>query len=290
MTSQWWKKLKDYVSQLDEGYTESEAPKPTQKWNDLLIHIARQIEQVMLAEMFEPPGEPTYIPPEYIVFLSPVDDAALQGDKRVGFLRGLRNITAERAKQIVGTGKTQTDKICVEFRVDSSLEEGKFYVKASWDVQPEPTAVRREPRPPAVEEVDEATHVLADDELTEVRRRPLFRLEVRREGGSQPVTHHIFKSVVRIGRGGKSVPVDVRLPDDREISRLHAVLRQTAQGYDVKMEGKNPMFVAGHELAPGGSATAQPGDPIKIGVYTLRVVPDDSRQERNLKGEADESN
>jgi hypothetical protein len=290
MASQWWQKLKDYVSQLDEGYAEGEGRKPTQKWNDLLIQIAREIEQVMLAEMFEPPGEPTYIPPEYIVFLSPVDDAALQGDKRVGFLRGLRNITAERAKAMVGTGKTQTDKICVEFRVDGSLEEGKFYVKASWDVQPEPTTVRREPRPPEAEDRDEVTQVVADEEMTEVRRRPLFRLELWREGIAEPIVHPIFKSEVRLGRGGKRVPVDVVLPDDREISRLHAILRQTATGYDITMEGKNPMFVAGHELAPGGSATAQPGDPIKIGIYTLRVVPDDSRQERNLKGEADESN
>lgn len=289
MTSRWWKKLKDYVHQLDEGYVEDQRPKPTQRWNDLLIHIAREIERVMLAEMFEPPGEPTYIPPEYIVFLSPADEAALQGDRRIGFLRGLRNLTAERARQLVGTGKTQTDTIRVEFRVDSSLEEGKFYVKASWDVQPEPTTVRRPSRPSEGEEPEEATQVQSEDEMTQVRRRPLFRLEVRREGGSPPVTHPIFTPEIRLGRGGRSVPVDVPLPDDREISRLHAVLRQTDQGYHIRMEGKNPMFVAGQELRMGQSVAVQPGELIRIGIYTLRIVPDDERQERRAEGEADES-
>jgi len=290
MTSQWWNKLKDYVSHLDEGFAEGEVRKPTQKWNDLLIQIAREIEQVMVAEMFEPPGEPTYIPPEYVVFLSPLDDAALQGDKRVGFLRGLRNITAERAKQIVGTGKTQTDKICVEFRVDSSLEEGKFYVKASWDVQQEPTTVQRVPRRLEFDDLDEETHVAADEEMTEIRRRPLFRIRIRRDDESQPVVRQIFKSEVRIGRGGRNVPVDVALAGDREISRLHAILRQTASGYEISMEGKNPMFVAGHEIRPGDAEAVQPGEPIQIGMYTLCVLPDDTHEERDVKREADESN
>ncbi|MBI3949591.1 MAG: FHA domain-containing protein [Acidobacteria bacterium] len=290
MAGEWWKKIKDYVGHLDEDFDEIESQKPPQKWNDLLIRIAREIEQVMLAEMFEPPGEPTYIPPEYIVFLSPTDDVALTGDKRIGFLRGLRNITAERAKQIVGTGKTQTDKICVEFRVDSSLADGQFYVKASWDVQQEPTTVRVSPRRQALESLDEATVVVSDDELTEIRRRPLFHIEVSRDDGSAPTVHAIFKPEVRIGRGGKSVRVDVPLSEDREISRLHAILNQAAEGYEIHMKGKNPMIVAGAELQPGDSVAVRPGDLIKIGTYTLKIGPDMTQSESSIEKGSDESN
>jgi hypothetical protein len=289
MTSQWWKKLKDYIGNLDEEFVEGEERKPPQKWNDMLVRIAREIEQVMLAEMFNPPGEPTYIPPEYMVFLSPADDAALQGDKRIGFLRGLRNITADRAKQIVGTGRTQTDKIYVEFRVDASLEEGQFYVKASWDVQPEPTTVRREPpRRPDLESLVDKTQVVDDEEMTEVRRRPLFRLDVWREDISQPAVHQMFESEVRIGRGGKNIPVDVPLTEDREISRLHAVLKRTAEGYDIIMKGKNPMFVSGKELQPGERVAVHPGDSIKIGMYTLRIAPETGQRETDPEKESHE--
>jgi hypothetical protein len=275
MSSDWWKKLKDFVGQLDEEFTPADqsAEKRPQKWNDFLIQIAREIEQVMLAEMLEPPGEPTYIPPEYIVFISPVDDAGLQGDKRVGFLRGLRNITAQRAKEIVGAGKLQTDKFFIEFRVDGNLAEGQFYVKPSWDVEHEPTRVvvpKFAGPPPAVAD-DEATHVLAQDEETDVHTQPLFCLRVTREGEPEPKLYPFFKAEISIGRGGKNVSVDVVLPEDREISRLHALVRRTPEGFLVIMRGKNPMFVGERELHPGEEVMVGPGESIRIGSYRLSL-------------------
>jgi hypothetical protein len=273
--SEWWKKVKDFVGQLDEGFDEADAKaeKPTPKWNDFLVKIAREIEQVMLAEMLQPPGEPTYIPPEYVVFISPADDAGLQGDKRVGFLRGLRNITAQRAKEIIGEGKTQTDKLFVEFRTDSSLEEGKFYVKPSWEAAHEPTQVvprkPSAPLPPPTD--DDLTVVVTSDEETEVHTQSLYSIRVTREGQAESAVHPCFKSEVSIGRGGKQVLVDVPLPDDREISRLHAVLRRTPEGFVAIMRGKNPMFVGGQELRPGDEVVVNPGESIRIGSYCLSV-------------------
>jgi len=150
--------------------------------------------------------------------------------------------------------------------------------------------VQRVPRRLEFDDLDEETHVAADEEMTEIRRRPLFRIRIRRDDESQPVVRQIFKSEVRIGRGGRNVPVDVALAGDREISRLHAILRQTASGYEISMEGKNPMFVAGHEIRPGDAEAVQPGEPIQIGMYTLCVLPDDTHEERDVKREADESN
>lgn len=289
MSSEWWKRLRGFFSQLDEDFAEGPDRRPAQKWNDLLVRIAREIERVMMAEMLEPPGEPVYIPPEYIVFLGPADDAGLQGDRRVGFLRGLRNITAERAQHIVGSGQAQTDKVSVELRVDSSLEENQFYVKASWDVEQDQTTILAEPPRLGVESEDEATHVVFDDEATVVHRDPLFCLEVWPEDSSTPHLHRLFKDEVRIGRGGRNVPVDVPLSADRQVSRLHAILRKTTEGFEICMRGKNPMLVAGREVGPNETVTVRPGEKIEIGMYSLRVIPGVSRPRREMGTRRDES-
>ena len=46
-------------------------------------------EAVMQREMFTPPGGLTYIPREYVVYLSSEDDKDWQGDKRRGLEQGL---------------------------------------------------------------------------------------------------------------------------------------------------------------------------------------------------------
>lgn len=289
MSSEWWKKLKRAFSQLDEEYSQGQQHKPAQKWNDLLIRIAREIERVMLAEMLEPPGEPVYIPPEYLVFLSPADDAALQGDRRLGFLRGLRNITAERSHRVVGSGKAQVDQVSVELRVDSSLEEDHFFVRASWDVAQDQTTILAEPPRLGFDSDDESTHLLIDDEATVVRRDPLFYILVRSENSSRPHLQKIFKPQVRIGRGGKRVPVDVALPEDRQVSRLHAILRQKPDGFEITMKGKNPMLVGERRVQPGETVSVGPGESIRIGVYTLRLtsgVGDNGGEQEAIENES----
>ncbi len=67
--------------------TVDEQARPRRVWEEFLVKIAREIEHVMQREMFTPPGGPTYIPPEYIVFLSAEDDKEWQGEKRRGLER-----------------------------------------------------------------------------------------------------------------------------------------------------------------------------------------------------------
>ena len=57
-----------------------EQARPRRVWEDFLVRVAREVEAVMQREMFTPPGGPTYIPPEYIVYLSNEDDRDWQGD------------------------------------------------------------------------------------------------------------------------------------------------------------------------------------------------------------------
>src|SRR5256885_10517214 len=59
-----------------------EHARPRRVWEEFLVKIAREVEAVMQREMITPPGGPTYIPREYIVYLSNDDDKEWQGDKR----------------------------------------------------------------------------------------------------------------------------------------------------------------------------------------------------------------
>ena len=65
-----------------------EHSKPRRIWEEFLVKIAREVEAVMQREMFTPPGGLTYIPREYVVYLSAEDDKDWQGDKRRGLEQG----------------------------------------------------------------------------------------------------------------------------------------------------------------------------------------------------------
>src|ERR1041385_5050518 len=92
----------------EEAVDENGKPKPRSKWEDYMVAIAREIGAVMEREMFTPPGGPTYIPREYVVFMSSEDDADWQGEKRDGLERGLQHVLAQRARELAGNTEFQT--------------------------------------------------------------------------------------------------------------------------------------------------------------------------------------
>jgi hypothetical protein len=102
-------------------------------WEEFLVKIAREVEAVMQREMFTPPGGPTYIPREYIVFLSNDDDKDWQGEKRRGLLQGLHHVLLERARELSGKTKLAAKSFAVELRIDGTLTKGEFRVQAVWD-------------------------------------------------------------------------------------------------------------------------------------------------------------
>src|ERR671912_238711 len=113
--------------------TADEHAKPRRVWEEFLVKIAREVETVMQREMFTPPGGPTYIPREYVVYLSPDDDKDWQGDKRRGLEQGLFHVLSERAKELSGSTNLATKSFAVELRVDGTLEKGQFRVQGVWD-------------------------------------------------------------------------------------------------------------------------------------------------------------
>ncbi len=109
------------------------AIKPRSNAEEFIVKIAKDVEAVMQRELVPLPQGTTIIPTEYTIFLSEEDDKEWQGVKRRGLEQGLYHILAERAKEIAGKKKLETQSFSVELRVDGTLEKGEIRVSHSWD-------------------------------------------------------------------------------------------------------------------------------------------------------------
>jgi hypothetical protein len=258
-----------------------EQSRPRRVWEEFLVKVAREIENVMQREMFTPPGGPTYIPPEYIVYLSGDDDKDWQGEKRRGLEQGLFHVLSERAREISGSTQLATKQFAVELRVDGTLNKGEFRVQPVWDAtESGHTMVTSRPEVGAVTTPDLALQgEVGDDDgesdVTRVRARPeaLYSVEVWRGGVRQTVVP-VSKQEITIGRGSKTVVVDLPIKGDAEVSRVHATLARDEGGkYWVTSKGRNPTLVAGREIAREEAVEVAPDEKIEICSYTLRIQP-----------------
>jgi len=258
-----------------------EQAKPRRVWEEFLVKVAREIEIVMQREMFTPPGGQTYIPPEYIVFLSSEDDKDWQGEKRRGLEQGLFYVLSERARELSGSTQLATKSFAVELRVDGTLEKGQFRVQPVWDAtESGHTMVTARPAEvgAAAATPDAATSPdtePSESEVTRVSPRivELYAVEVWREGVRQTVVP-ITKPEITIGRGSKSVAVDLPIKGDPEVSRVHATLSRDPEGkYWLTAKGRNATLVSGVEAPRDESLPVAPDDKIEICSYTLRIQP-----------------
>jgi hypothetical protein len=264
-----------------------EHARPRRVWEEFLVKIAREVEACMQREMFTPPGGLTYIPREYIVYLSNDDDKEWQGDKRRGLEQGLFHVLSERARELAGSMQLQAKSFAIELRVDGTLNKGEFRVQPVWDetesghtmVTVRPATATAGAAPDAAEtdgDGDTATPVESEGgEITVVRPRvvELYSVELWRDGVRQSVVK-ITKPEITIGRGSRSVAVDLPLKGDAEISRVHVTLMLDDQGrYWLTPKGRNPTLVSGRELPREQRTIIQPDEKIGICSYTLRIQP-----------------
>ena len=273
--------------------TADEHSKPRRIWEEFLVKIAREVEAVMQREMFTPPGGLTYIPREYVVYLSAEDDKEWQGDKRRGLEQGLFHVLSERARELSGSNQLAAKSFAVELRVDGTLEKGQFRVQAVWDeTESGHTMVNARvgaspPAQPAEVDFNDTIREYADGtqgdiegesepgEQTVVRRRitVLYSVEIWRDGVREAVVP-ITKAEITIGRGSRSITVDLPLKGDPEISRVHATLARADDGrYYLVPKGRNPTLVAGRELPREERTEVQPDQKIAICNFILRIQP-----------------
>lgn len=264
-----------------------EHARPRRVWEEFLVKVAREVEACMQREMFTPPGGPTYIPREYIVYLSNEDDKEWQGDKRRGLEQGLYHVLSERARELADSVQLQTKSFAIELRVDGTLNKGEFRVQPVWDeteaghtmvtVRPA-TSSGASPASTAATEGEGDTAMPGDTDvgdITVVRLRvvELYSIEMWREGVRQSVVP-ITKAEITIGRGSRSVAVDLPLKGDPEISRVHATLTFDDQGrYWLTSKGRNPTLISGREIPREERTIIQPDEKIGICSYSLRIQP-----------------
>jgi len=276
----------DLVESADEH------AKPRRIWEEFLVKIAREVEAVMQREMFTPPGGPTYIPREYIVYLSNDDDKDWQGDKRRGLEQGLFHVLSERAKELSGHTDLAAKSFAVELRVDGTLAKGQFRVQGVWDetesghTQVTPRASASQPAAPAGVNLGDTVRERADGSSTETsageqseqtvvrpRVKELYTVEVWKDGVRESVVP-ITKSEITIGRGSRTITVDLPLKGDPEVSRVHAILTRENDGrYWLVSKGRNPTTVAGRDLPREERTEVLPDQKIAICNFIIRIQP-----------------
>jgi hypothetical protein len=278
--------LTDFRRWLDGEDAASFPASPDQQklseWDEFFVKIAREVEAVMRREMFTPPGGATYLPGEYIIYLSKEDDALWQGRKREGLEEGLRAGLTERARELIGDRVPKNDKIALSLGIDGALDKGHVRVQAVWDddsPKTQVTARKKKPAaPPSVPapSAGETERITEDADRTVVRPRaplpPLFTISYysQYEGETIFAAH---KNRIEIGRGSKDFFVDLKLEGDQEISRKHAILtRGDNESYKLECVGRNSIDADGREIQPGEQAEVKAGQTIKIGVYELKII------------------
>jgi hypothetical protein len=259
-----------------------EQARPRRVWEEFLVKVAREVETVMQREMFTPPGGPTYIPPEYVVYLSNEDDKEWQGEKRRGLEQGLFYVLSERARELSGQTQLATKSFAVELRVDGTLEKGQFRVQPVWEssesggqtmVTARPAELGGDKQAPAPAPADNTEQ--PESEVTKVSVRPqeLYNVEVWKGGVRQAVVP-VTKNEISIGRGSKSVSVDLPIKGDPEVSRNHATLELDNTGrYWFTPRGRNATFVGGREIPREERVEVRPDEKIEIASFTLRIQP-----------------
>ena len=257
-----------------------EHAKPRRVWEEFLVKIAREVEAAMQREMFTPPGGPTYIPREYIVYLSAEDDKDWQGDKRRGLEQGLFHVLSERARELSGSTQLAVKSFAVELRVDGTLNKGEFRVQPVWDetesghtmVTPR---VSDKPNFNPDLTIREFASDTSEGEQTVVRSKTktLYSVEIWRNGVREAVIP-VLKNEISIGRGSRSVSVDLPIKGDPEVSRVHAVLSIDNEGrFWLVAKGRNSTLVNGRELVREEATEVQPDQKISICDFTLRIQP-----------------
>ncbi len=258
-----------------------EHAKPRRVWEEFLVKIAREVEAAMQREMFTPPGGPTYIPREYIVYLSADDDKEWQGDKRRGLEQGLFHVLSERARELSGTTQLAVKSFAVELRVDGTLNKGEFRVQAVWDetesghtmVTPRVSQSQSSQQFTPNDTIVERASDVSESEQTVVRAKALYSVEVWRDGVREAVIP-ITKNEITIGRGSRSISVDLPIQGDPEVSRVHAVMTRDNEGrYWLVAKGRNPTLINGREIMREEPTEVAPDQKIAICNFVIRIQP-----------------
>jgi len=101
----------------------------------------------------------------------------------------------------------------------------------------------------------------------------LYSVEIWRSGVREAVVP-IMKNEITIGRGSRSITVDLPIKGDPEVSRVHAVLSRDNEGrYWLVAKGRNPTTVNGKEISREEPTEVAPDQKIAICNFIIRIQP-----------------
>jgi hypothetical protein len=138
-------------------------------------------------------------------------------------------------------------------------------------VDPSRTAPAFNPNDTVVEHASETS----ESEQTVVRPKAtaLYQVEIWQNNVRQAVVP-IMKNEITIGRGSRSISVDLPIKGDPEVSRVHALLSRDNEGrYWLVAKGRNPTLVNGKELTREEPTEVAPDQRIAICNFTIRIQP-----------------
>jgi len=271
-----WERFRRWLDGEELPAPSEESDRSGNEGNLFYVRLAREIEKVMRQEMFTPPGGQTYLPPEYLIYLSREDDQLWQGRKRDALEEALQEGLARRARELVGDRSLRTTRLVLSFGVDGTLSRGEVRIQPVWEEELSQTEVMpRRPGSPSPSASAEATLVTARPSRFAVR----YARSGPREAGHPEGRFVARGESVTLGRGGQGQAVDLVLPGDLEISRRHATITLTAGGgYRIACLGRNPIEVGEEEILPGEEAAVRPGQSIRIGFYQLWIEDPSSQR------------
>ena len=250
--------------------------KPRSKAEEFIVKIARAVEEVMQNEMVPLPQGTTIIPTEYIIFLSEPDDKDWQGVKRRGLEQGLYHILAERAKEISGKKKLETQSFSVELRVDGTLEQGDVRVQHSWDdsssnktsILARPKALTPNP-PPQQQTPTHQMPVQPKQDLPQTVMQPNF-VQNLPEGAPPPPT------VLNLHQQVKPFPTE----EQEEMTRVH---KRATEIYRLEIwrggVRQNVVPIYQNEISVGRGSKSKPVD------ISLAGDPEISRRHLTLSAD-----
>ena len=224
------------------------------------VEVARKLAREMDEHKTESLSR-TYVPNEYIVYLSADDRARLEGVEQ-SLIDELSAYLLEHARRerLALLSRPQ-----IEFRTDERLSLGEFGIQTRLVRPPEDAP------DPAAAEPAQAAHGNTMIYSTAGR----IRDEVEQVQGAPPPTRALLvaegrRHVIPPGGAliGRSRECDVVLAD-ANVSRRHAEIRPAAAGTWVisDLGSTNGVLVNGHRI--GGAASLQPGDRIALGTADI---------------------
>jgi hypothetical protein len=222
------------------------------------VEVARKLAREMDEHKTESLSR-TYVPNEYIVYLSQEDRARLEGVEH-SLIDELSAYLLEHARRerlaLVSTPK-------IEFRTDERLALGEFGIQTRLVRPPEESDAQPQ-QPP-----EQASHGNTMIYSTAGR----IREEVEQVQGVRPTRALLVaegrRHVVPPSGGliGRSRECDVVLAD-ANVSRRHAEIRPTAAGWLISDLGStNGVLVNGHRI--GDAELLRPGDRIALGTADI---------------------